>query len=70
MNELVTVRNKLNGGVAKVRRSIAEHPIFGEHLEIVPAGTKPKVPLEKLVIGKRPKPKAPIQVPELDEDGK
>lgn len=70
MNELVTVRNKLNGGVAKVRRSIAEHPIFGEHLEIVPAGTKPRVPLEKLVSGKRPKPKAPIQVPELDEDGK
>lgn len=48
MNELVTVRNRLNGGVTKVRRNIAEHPIFGANLEIVPPGTKPKVPLKSL----------------------
>lgn len=43
--ELVTVRNLETGRVGKVTRHIAEHKIFGAHLEIVPAGTKPKVPL-------------------------
>lgn len=62
MNEYVTVRNLLNGGVTKVRRNIAEHPVFGEHLEIVPAGTKPLVPITKLVDDARPKPLAPVKV--------
>lgn len=69
MNDLVTVRNRINGGVAKVRRRIAEHDVFGEHLEIVPDGTKPRVPLTKLVDDARPTPKplAPVQV-EVEED--
>ena len=62
MNELVTVRNTLNGGVAKVRRNIAEHPIFGEHLEIVPDGTKPFKTLAQL----NPEPLAPV-VDEVSE---
>lgn len=67
MNELVTVRSRLNGGVTKVRRNIAEHDIFGEYLEIVPAGTKPLVPLTKIVVDARPKPLAPPKV-EVKED--
>lgn len=67
MNDLVTVRNLTNGGVAKVRRRIAEHDVFGKHLEIVPDGTKPRVALTKLVDDARPKPLAPVQV-EVEED--
>lgn len=62
MNELVTVRNTLNGGVAQVRRNIAEHPVFGKHLEIVPAGTKPFKTLAQL----NPKPLVPV-VDEVSE---
>lgn len=58
MNELVTVRNLLNGGVARVRRNIAEHPVFGKHLEIVPDGSKPRVPLHELTGKKTAKPAA------------
>ena len=54
MNELVTVRNTATGGVAKVRRNIAEHEYFGEILEIVPDGTKPRVPLSVLTGNTRP----------------
>lgn len=69
MNELVTVRNTLNGGVAKVRRNIAEHSVFGKHLEIVPDGTKPMIPLSKLVDDSRPKPLVPVEVevPEYED---
>lgn len=67
MNDLVTVRNLVNGGVAKVRRRIAEHDVFGVHLEIVPDGTKPLVPLTKIVEDARPKPLAPPKV-EVKED--
>lgn len=68
MNEYVTVRNLLDGQVGKVRRNIVEHEIFGEHLEIVPAGTKPLVPLSKIVSDARPKPLAPprVEVEEYD----
>lgn len=64
MNEYVTVRNTVTGGVGKVRRRIAEHAVFGLHLEIVPDGTKPTVPLKELVDKKRPKTEKP------EEDGK
>lgn len=67
MNDLVTVRNLVNGGVAKVRRNIAEHPVFGKHLDIVPDGTKPLVPLTKIVADARPKPLAPVEVEVEDE---
>lgn len=67
MNELVTVRNTLNGGVAKVRRNIAEHPVFGKDLEIVPDGTKPLIPLTKIVQDARPKILVPVEV-EVDDD--
>lgn len=49
MNDMVTVRNLLNGGVAVVKRSFAVHEKFGKNLEIVPDGSKPKVSLSKLV---------------------
>ena len=39
-NETVTVRNRITRAVSRVPRRIAEHPIFGAVLEIVPAGSK------------------------------
>ena len=72
MNELVTVRNKLNGGIAKVKRSIAVHEYFGQNLEIVPDGTKPKVSLSTLVAKSKPKPapsKPEAEQPKLDLEG-
>ena len=68
MNELVTVRHRLNGGVTRVRRNIAEHEVFGEHLEIVPDGTKPLIPLTKIVADSRPKPLAPSKVEVKKDD--
>lgn len=70
MNDYVTVRNTLNGGVTRVRRRIAEHAVFGKHLEIVPDGTKPSVPLSELVDKKRPKNEKPVEVSDPEEDGK
>jgi len=70
MNEYVTVRNTVTGGVGKVRRWIAEHSLFGKVLEIVPDGTKPTVPLKVLVDKKRTAPVVPDKAPETDEDGK
>lgn len=66
-NEFVTVRNLLNGGVAKVRPHIANHEVFGKNLEIVPDGTKPLVPLSKLVADSRPEPLAPFEDEVEDE---
>lgn len=69
MNELVTIRNTATGGVAKVRRNIAEHEIFGQFLEIVPDGTKPLVPLTKIVEDARLKilPELPGEVEDYDD---
>lgn len=67
-NEFVTVRNLLNGGVAKVRPHIANHEVFGKNLEIVPDGTKPLVPLSKLVADSRPEPLAPFEDEVEDEE--
>lgn len=61
MNELVTVRNKLTGGVARVPKRIAEHSKFGEHLEIVPDGTKPFVKIAKLAKPGKPEPRAKVK---------
>lgn len=66
-NEFVTVRNLLNGGVAKVRPHIANHEVFGKNLEIVPDGTKPIVPLSKLVTDSLPEPLAPFEDEVEDE---
>ena len=66
-NEFVTVRNLLNGGVAKVRPHIANHEVFGKNLEIVPAGTKPIVSISKLVAESRPEPLAPFE-DEVDDE--
>lgn len=66
-NEFVTVRNLLNGGVAKVRPHIANHEVFGKNLEIVPDGTKPNVPLSKLVADSLPELLAPAEVEVEDE---
>lgn len=68
MNELVTVRNTVNRGVTKVRRRIAEHPVFGKHLEIVPDGTKPYVPLTQIVDEARPQLLAPVTEDEVEDD--
>lgn len=51
--ELVTVRNLVTGKVGKVRRRIAEHPVFGDNLEIVDATAKDQIPLTELVDKKR-----------------
>lgn len=47
--DLVTVRNLDTGRVSKIRRALAEHPVFGARLEIVPPGTKKKVRLADIV---------------------
>lgn len=69
-NETVTVRNLVTRKVGKVRRSIAEHPIFGSAFEIVPDGTKSYVDLDELVAKKRPKPKPPVQETPEETDEK
>lgn len=51
--EFVTVRNSITGKVGRVRRRIAEHPVFGLNQEIVPDGTKDKISLVDLVIEQR-----------------
>lgn len=43
--DMVTVRNRDTGKVGVYPRKLVDHKIFGARLEIVPAGTKPKVPL-------------------------
>lgn len=68
MNEMVTVRNRLNGGVTQVYRKIAEHAVFGKNLEIVPDGTKPTIPLTEIVEKAKPRPKAAEQAPSKEED--
>lgn len=47
-DEIVTVRNKATRRTGKVRRLIAEHPVFGEFLDVVPDGSKDFVPLDEL----------------------
>lgn len=64
MREIVTVRNVLNRGVTKIRRSLAEHPVFGKNLEIVPDGTKPFKSLEQL----NPEPLDPVEDEVTDDD--
>lgn len=51
--EFVTVRNLDTGKVAKVRRKIAEHPLYGLRLEIVSDGSKDLVSLDELVQANR-----------------
>lgn len=63
--DMVTARNLDTGKVGKYRRSIVEHKIFGARLEIVPAGTKPKVPLGG---GKLEVPSEPLETPAVEED--
>lgn len=61
-NEIVTVRNLITGKVGKVRKRIAEHAIFGLHLEVVPDGTKSRIPLTEIVEKKasqKPRPPKP-----------
>ena len=65
MNDLVTVRNVVNRGVTKIRRSLAEHPVFGRNLEIVPDGTKPFKSLDKL--NPKPLPAIADEVEEYDD---
>lgn len=52
-NEYVTIRNRVTRKVGQVRRRIADHPIFGKNLEIVPEGSKSYVSLDELVHGVR-----------------
>lgn len=68
MNDFVTVRNTLNGGVARVRRRIAEHAVFGLDLEIVPDGTKPSIPLTKIVEDSRPTKPEPEEVEDFETE--
>ena len=55
--DLVTVRNTVTRQVGVVRRNIAEHPVFGVNLEIVPAGSKSYVSISDKVneyLGRNP----------------
>lgn len=55
--DLVTVRNTVTRQVGVVRRRIAEHPVFGVNLEIVPEGSKSYVSLSDKVdtyLGREP----------------
>lgn len=63
--EFVTVRNLDTGKVGKVRRKIAEHPLYGLRLEIVSPGSKDLVSLDDLVQQNR---KDEDEVPHLVED--
>lgn len=63
MNDYVTVQNLDTGEVSQIRRSLAEHALFGARLEIVPAGTKRRVRLSALV---KPKPQARLREPAED----
>ena len=63
MNDYVTVRNLDTGEVSEIRRSLAEHAVFGARLEIVPAGTKRKV---RLGTSAKPKPGQRLQEPASD----
>lgn len=45
MADTVTTRHRISGAVDRnTPRHVAEHPILGKHLDIVPEGTKPLVP--------------------------
>lgn len=43
MNEIVTVRNTLNGQVAQVRRNLLDNPHLAEHYVEVDEGSKPMI---------------------------
>lgn len=49
MNEMITARNTQDGTVGRYPRYLVDHPVIGRHLEEVPHGTKPTVPLDELV---------------------
>lgn len=55
----MTVRNLLTKKVGVVRRRIAEHPVFGVQLEIVPEGSKDEVSLDDAVKASKDKTRAP-----------
>lgn len=63
MNDYVTVQNLDTGEVSQLRRSLAEHDLFGARLKIVPAGTKKRVRLSYLV---KPSPRTRLQEPASD----
>lgn len=69
-NEIVTVRNLVTRKVGTLRRSIAEHPVFGRAFEIVDDDAKSYVDLDELVEKKRPKPKPPVQEAPEETDEK
>lgn len=66
-NDYVTVKNLETRKVGQVRRRIAEHPILGKHLEIVPEGTKSFVSLPELVT-KKSKKQAKVEVEVISTD--
>lgn len=69
-NETVTVLNLVTRKVGKLRRSIAEHPIFGRAFEIVDDSAKSYVDLDELVAKKRSEPKPPVQESPEETDEK
>lgn len=45
MADTVTTRHRISGAVDRnTPRHVAEHPVLGKHLDIVPEGTKPFEP--------------------------
>lgn len=68
-NEFVTVRNTVTRRVGTVRRRIAEHPVHGLYLEIVPSGSKDYVDLDALVQEKREKkPSKPVVEAKIEDE--
>lgn len=67
--KIVTVRNKETGRVGEVPEHLALHPVLGKDLEIVPFGTKSRVPLggKHLTIPPAPKPTEPEEKKEEDK---
>lgn len=65
MADTVTTRHRISGAVdLNTPRHVAEHPVLGQHLEIVPEGTKPFAP--ELYKAKTDPVEADVEIPEVE----
>lgn len=63
MTDTVVTRHRVSGAVdVNTPLHIAQHPVLGRNLEIVPEGTKPFVP----ELHKPSKPEPVVSLPKLD----
>lgn len=67
MADTVTTRHRISGAVDRnTPLHVAEHPILGKHLDIVPEGTKPFTP--ELHKAKTEPVDADVKIPEVKAD--